>query len=488
MLSRPIRWYDYVTINIYYLGLTTLAQTNGLIVPLLVQGFVGESQQGAFFGTIRLWTLMVALLAQSVMGMISDHSNFRWGRRRPFILIGTLFNVVFLAAIGFVIGMQGLPGFWFLFIMAILLQISTNTAHSAQQGLIPDLVPEDKRGRFSGVKSVMELPLPLLLVSFTVARVISTGNLTGGIAIAAGILIITMLVTMWVPEQPLREKLDKLDWKPFFRLVLMTALFTTIILGVGRVVNLIGQLIGTYDSPYLLLFIMGITGLFGMLVAVGVGVLICVHISLGKAASQNRSFIMWVINRLAFLVGVINLSTFTLFFIQARLGYVRETAAAPAAILLMIVGICVLFSALPAGWLADRIGHKKMVAFSGGLAALGTLVAILSPNLSIIYLGGSLIGIATGVFYTANWALGTELVPKKEAGRYLGISNLAGAGAGAIGAYIGGPIADYFTLHLPEMVGAGYILLFAIYGMLFLISIGAILLVKPPGNAKNLNP
>jgi MFS family permease len=480
VLSRAIRWYDYITINIYYLGLTTLAQTNGLVVPLLVQVFVGEGRQGTFFGTIRLWTLMVALLAQSVMGMVSDHSSFRWGRRRPFILLGTLLNLIFMIAIGFAIGMDGMPGFWFLFTMAILLQVSTNTAHSAQQGLIPDLVPEEKRGRFSGVKAAMELPLPLLVVSLTIAKVISTGNLLGGILIAAVILVITMLVTMFVPEQPLREKLNTLDWKPFFRLVLMTGLFTSIILGVGRAVNLIGQFLESLESSLLLLILMGITGLFGMLIAVGIGVLISVHISLGKAASQNRSFIMWIINRLAYLAGVINLSTFTLFFIQARLGYVREAAAAPAAILLLIVGVCVLFSALPSGWLADRFGHKKLVAFSGAVAALGTLVAILSPNLIIIYIGGSLIGIATGVFYTANWALGTKLVPKKEAGRYLGISNLAGAGAGAIGAYIGGPIADYFTLHLPEMVGIGYVLLFAIYGMLFLLSIGAILMVNPP--------
>ena len=61
-----------------------------------------------------------------------------------------------------------------------------------------------------------------------------------------------------------------------------------------------------------------------------------------------------------------------------------------------------------------------------------------------------MVGAATGVFFTTNWALGTDLVPKEAAGRYLGISNLAGAGAGAVGAYIGGPIADYFTVHVPQ--------------------------------------
>jgi MFS family permease len=90
--------------------------------------------------------------------------------------------------------------------------------------------------------------------------------------------------------------------------------------------------------------------------------------------------------------------------------------------------------------------------------------------MTMIYVGGLIIGAATGTFFTTNWALGTDLVPKKDAGRYLGISNLAGAGAGAVGAYIGGPIADFFTVHVPQVPGLGYLLIFAIYGALFLLS------------------
>jgi MFS family permease len=96
------------------------------------------------------------------------------------------------------------------------------------------------------------------------------------------------------------------------------------------------------------------------------------------------------------------------------------------------------------------------------------------------------VGSATGLFYTANWALGTDLVPKKEAGRYLGISNLAGAGAGAVGAYIGGPIADFFTIHVPQMPGLGYVLLFAIYGTLFLFSVIALSRVTEKGTSGQL--
>ena len=118
------------------------------------------------------------------------------------------------------------------------------------------------------------------------------------------------------------------------------------------------------------------------------------------------------------------------------------------------------------------------VALAGLVAVVGTIIALSIPSLPIIYVGGCIIGIAAGLFYTANWALGTLLVPKGEAGRYLGISNLAGAGAGAVGAYIGGPIADFVTAQVPQVPGFGYVLIFSIYGLLFLFSVIALTQVK----------
>lgn len=477
-MNRAVHWYDYITINIYYLGLTTLSQSNGLIFPLLVQQYVGETEQGSYYGTLRLWSLMVALLAQSAMGLLSDNSTLRWGRRRPFILTGTIFDLVFLVALVFLIGMEGVQGFGFLFILAILLMISSNTAHAAQQGLIPDLVPEEKRGRFSGVKAMFELPIPLLLVSFTIARLISQGKMIAGIIVAMVVLTICMIITMFVQERPYRAQEQKINWSPFIRLLIMTIIFTLIILTMGTVVQVIGNFIQAMDVSIAVITIMGISGLVAMIIAVALGVLISIRISLGDEARMNRPYSWWVVNRLAFLVGATNLSTFALFYLQARLGYVEEQAAQPAAILMLIVGVFILISALPSGWLADKFGHKRLVIVSGLLAFIGTVIAIITPSLNVIYIGGIFIGIGTGIFFTANWALGTSLVPQNKAGRYFGISNLAGAGAGAVGAYIGGPIADYFTNYVPDSPGLGYILLFSIYGILFLFSVFAATRIK----------
>jgi MFS family permease len=89
------------------------------------------------------------------------------------------------------------------------------------------------------------------------------------------------------------------------------------------------------------------------------------------------------------------------------------------------------------------------------------------PQLAIVYVAGSIIGLATGLFMTANWALGTDLVPAGEAGRYLGISNLAGAGAGIVGSGIGGLVADGINHYYN---GLGYFAIFAAYAVLFALS------------------
>jgi len=477
-MSRLIRWYDYITFNVYFLGLTTLSQTMGLITPLLVQQFVGEAQKATYYGTFRLFTLMVALLAQALMGMFSDRSTISWGRRRPYILIGTLATAVLTILIGFTAGMEGMIGFWVLFAIGILQPVASNMSQAAEQAIIPDLVPDEKRGLFSGVKALLEIPLPLILVAFTVGRLVSKGNMWAGLLLAVGVLLVSMLLTMLVPEKPLKETPAPMDWRPLVRLLVMTAVFTLIILGSGLVVKLVSGLLKDITSPTSLFIVMGLFGLAGMLVAVALGVWLSVRISLGNSARENPSFTWWVINRLAFLVGAVNLSTFAVYFLQARLGYVKEAAAAPASQLILFVGLFILISTLPAGWLTDRFGEKRMVTIAGLVAVLGTIIALSIPSLPVIYVGGCIIGIAAGLFYTANWALGTLLVPKEEAGRYLGISNLAGAGAGAVGAYIGGPIADFVTAQVPQIPGFGYVLIFSIYGLLFLFSVLALTQVK----------
>jgi len=471
-MNRSIRWYDYITINIYWLGLTAVSQSNGIIQPLLVQRFVGPDQQGAYYGNMRLYSLMIALLVQALAGMLSDRSMSKWGKRRPYILFGAIFSAIVMAAMG------ASPTYWFLFGTVVFSQVFANLAHGATQGLIPDLVPEDKRGRFSGIKAVLEL-LPVIIIALTIGPMIAKGNMWGGIGVVIFIILVTTGITMFVREQPRTEEPEPIDWKPFGRLVAMTLVFLVVILFSGELVNLVGRTLENVTELSTHLIVMGLVGLVGMMIAVILGVYGSVQVSIGRdAAKANPSFTWWVINRLAFLVGANNLSTFAIYFLQGRLGFEGDSAAGPASQLKLIVGVLILLFAFPSGWLADKIGRRLLVAISGILAAVGTVILLLSPTMTVIMIGGSIVGAGIGMFFTTNWALGTDIVPKENAGKFLGISNLAGAGAGAVGAYIGGPLADYFTLNFPQIPGLGYMIIFGIYGALFLVS--TIVLIKVP--------
>jgi MFS family permease len=480
-VKRAIRWYDFITINSYWFGLTALSQTmTPLVLPLLVQQFVGSATQGAAYGQLRLWTLMVAVLVQALMGMVSDRSTSPMGRRRPFILGGTLGVVLILVLVGFSAGLEGISGYWVLFGLIMLMMVFGNTSHAAQQGLIPDLVPVEKHGRFSGIKAIFEVPLPVIVVAFTIGRLIAAGNLWSALLVLIGLLLLVMVITMFVRERAQKEPPFPFTWQPFIRLALMTATFTTVILLTGQLVSWGARLVDVLQ-PIPQTIVYAIIGLLSMGAAIVIGVGLSIRIGLGHSNSPvNRAFTWWVISRLAFLVGSTNIASFLVFFLQGRFGYAREQAAGPASTLVMFVGIFILVAAFPSGWLSDRFGRKPILTVSGIVAAFGTLIVVLAPSLPYLYVGAVLIGIATGQFYAVNWALGTELVPKEEAGRYLGLSNLAGAGAGAIGAYIGGPIADLISMRVPEFAGIGYLVLFLIYAILFLVSVAALRGIRKP--------
>jgi len=206
-------------------------------------------------------------------------------------------------------------------------------------------------------------------------------------------------------------------------------------------------------------------GLVAVVASIVAGVWISIWLGVGAEIRRYPSFSWWVVSRLFFLAGVGSLRDFFLYFLQDVLHV--SNAATATGNLMMVVGLFTLLSALPGGFLADRLGRKPLLIITGVGAALGTLLLILSPNLTMVYVSGCIIGVSAGVFMTTNWAMGTDLAPREESGRFLGISNLAGAGAGAVGAGIGGPLADYFNAQQP---GLGYLVIFGIFCACFLLS------------------
>jgi MFS family permease len=214
----------------------------------------------------------------------------------------------------------------------------------------------------------------------------------------------------------------------------------------------------------------GVGGVVAMIGAVIAGVWAGTLATLGQDARRHSSFTWWIVNRLMFLAAATSIQGSVLYFVKFAFDLSDEAATSLTGTLTAVIGIFILASALASGWVADRVGHRRLVGISGLIAAAGgflLLGTIWVPNLPMVYVAGTFIGVATGLFMTSNWALGTDLVPAAEAGRYLGISNLAGAGAGIVGAGIGGLVADYLNGFHP---GLGYFSIYASYAVLFALS------------------
>lgn len=149
---RGFRANDYVTINAYWFALSYLCNSiHPIVLPMLVPLMAPASLKGSALGIMTSIALVVAVIVQPAAGAISDQSTFRWGRRRPYVLVGTLFDLLLL------LGIALAGSYWLLLAAYLLLQLSSNVAHGPYQGLIPDLVREDRRGAASGAKQLAEI-------------------------------------------------------------------------------------------------------------------------------------------------------------------------------------------------------------------------------------------------------------------------------------------------------------------------------------------
>src|SRR4030042_318865 len=98
---KRLRWYDFITINIFWLGLNIRNTAVGSVfTPYLVAAFVPEGVRNSALGAISTAGLVIAMLVQPAAGLLSGRTPSRFGPPRPFIFTGSLFDLLFLVAIG----------------------------------------------------------------------------------------------------------------------------------------------------------------------------------------------------------------------------------------------------------------------------------------------------------------------------------------------------------------------------------------------------
>ena len=387
--ALPLR--QLLTLSVYWLGINAMwTGLHVLILPKRMEALFGPASAGLGLGLITIAGVVVAIIVQPTAGAVSDYAISHWGRRKPFIVIGSLLDVVFLWAVA------SADTFVAVAVALVLLQFASNFAQGPFQGYVPDLVPARQVGKASGLMGVM---------------IIFGGMVGVGIA-GLGYL-----------------QLQPGMAEPAVRALLF---WPTVALGFIEAATMV-VLALTVDEGRSALPREGRSWLRIAFSAWGTDIL------------RERSYVWLLVSRLCYLSmpGVI---TGYAVFVLERSFHLPPEAATP--FLFVIGGTIALSTAvatIPAARLSDRIGRKRVIYLSFGLAAVGILGVALSPLLEVTILALLPLGFSAGAFLAVDWALMTDIIPKARAGRYMGISNVATASAGPIGLALAGVILYLVT-------------------------------------------
>src|SRR5665811_2056007 len=116
----PLR--QLVQISLYWLGINAIMGGIGIAIQERVPGMVPAGEKGMFLALQGYLILGVNIVVQPTIGMISDYTQSRWGRRKPYIAIGATLDVVFI------IGLATSSTYVALVAFLFLLQFSSNFA------------------------------------------------------------------------------------------------------------------------------------------------------------------------------------------------------------------------------------------------------------------------------------------------------------------------------------------------------------------------
>jgi len=394
---------EMLVLNTYWIGLSFKWNAlHPIILPALLLNYVPDIQKNTYLGIFTFVGLVVATIVQPLAGAISDGWVSRWGRRRPLLVIGTLFDVIFLMILGWGGGLM-----W-IFIGYVGLQISSNMGQGPAQGLLPDRVAADKTGTASGIKTFMDMTA-LIIASLAAGRLLDPNGKDASLIILVliGVVLASAAVTViGTAEEP----------------------------ATGR------QRVGSYLADLRDQF------------------RIDFH--------ANSSYWWLIAQRGLFLLGIYGVQAFAQYYLRDVLKV--ENPVKTTGDLLAALTVALVVLAVTGGWLADRFGAKRILYAASFLASFGFVLLWLAKKPEMLVLYGSVLGAGIGLFLTASWALSNQLAPVGEVGKYLGLTNLATAGSGAL-ARLEGPLIDGLNAAYPGL-WLGYLGMFAFGAFCTLLS------------------
>jgi MFS family permease len=375
---------------------------------------IAGSNADLLIGRVTAAGGVFALLTPILVGWLSDRTVTRWGRRRPWMVAGTILNIIGL-------GLLALSASQLTFIAAYLLvQLSNNAAGAAYTGVIPDVVRAEDRGRASGLLGTMNqlgTVVGVGLVGLTFKLYGDTrAGLLAGYGIVALIMAITLLITVIAVKEnppprpsPARGEEDRAFAKG--RGHLPFAVFAAVGAFLAALIALFAILLaplGDWLWPVVAVFVA--SGVATVLAARRLPALMAFF-----QAFRSNDFFWTFATR-----GLVTLGIFSILpFMELYFRDVVRTpdAGAASAFWLLAVIAGAIIPSMIGGVLSDRTGRRKLFVYiSSAMQAVVVSVLLfgLVRSLSLLYVLGILYGIGYGAYYAVDWALACDVLPNRE--------------------------------------------------------------------------
>jgi MFS family permease len=403
---RPLR--HHLALTIYWLANTLMW---GVLLNIGVQSRLGdwfaETEKGYYLGLLGFSGAIIGTVAQIVAGAFSDRSVNRWGRRRPYMVVGSAVTIPALLLLG------GSRSFWPFAGALMLVQLSTNVALGPFSALLPDTVNPREHGKASGFMGVARL----------------AGD-TGGLLLAGVLLSASAAVKRAGAAAVVAfhdQRMLLLSW--------IMSSFTVVAL-VLSCLTLKEQPLRRRPAASVRQIILG---------------------SFALKLHGNRDFYWLCLSRAVTNIGFYMFLGVLLFFFQDTL---KDPAPEFAAVLIILVAtVAAVATSIPSGTLSDRIGRRPMLFTAQFVMAAGALLFVLAQGRSLAIVAAIPAGFAYGIFTAVEWAFACNLLPPGESARYLGIWNASAVLPQALALPLGGVLGSAVAARHP---GLGWRLDFAL--------------------------
>lgn len=391
--TSPLALTSLLQISVYWFALNAIWGGFELFQQERTGEMLGQEARLAV-GVMDVLAAPIAMLTMPVMGSISDHVGTRWGRRKPFILVGSLLASASL------VGLALAPSFAMLLFFFLCLQFTSNVARGPFAGLVPDLVPEKQVGIASGLMGLMIVAglvggYLIIWSGYLLGPDPDTPNFTPPVLFLAAVVGLTGIGTfLWTPNGPRPKPREGRSW-----------------------------------------------------VRIGFE-------TFGTDILQQRSYVFLLCSRFFMMMASGFFMNLNVFFLQDAFAMEADERGRWVLIGLAVTTVASGLGTLPGARISDIVGRKPVIYASAALGAVGMALVALAPIPEVVIAGIAIVGLASGAFLSVDWALMTDIIPKASAGRYMGLSNVVEATNGPTASALGGVVMYSVGLLLGAAVGA----------------------------------